>query len=323
MMKHVRTGLSACVVLACLCAAAQARDVDHERLSRSLAQLEADPKLAPHAGSEIASARAALAQLLENGRGKKRVHALYMAERRVDVAWAAAQVADLDVQQRDLQRENDRLLVLAARHEAEQARRELERQHLQAQIQAEEAQRAALEAEEARLREEEATASAMQEVEQSRRLLDAQAREAELGRKEAELAREAADAAMRRRLESQQPERGADGLQMTIDDEAFGKGRSTLRTEARSALGGIVAFVEREPGKSIRVEGHADSSGNADANRVLSRKRAESVRDALVAAGVDAGRIRVVGQGSDHPLASDDTAEGRSRNRRVVIILEQ
>ena len=320
-MMRVCPGWIVVVALLAFAAPARALDVDHERLSRSLAQLEADPKLAPYAGNEIASARAALAQLLENGRGKKRVHALYLAERRVDIAWAAAQVADLDQQQRDFQREQDRLQVLVARREAEQARRELERQHLRAQIQAEESQRATLEAEEARLREEESTAAAMREVEQSRRLLDATAREADLGRKEAELERQVADAAMRKRLEGQQPERGTDGLQMTIDDEAFGGGRATLRPEARRALGGIVAFVDREPGKAIRIEGHADSSGNADANRALSLKRAESVRDALVAAGVDAGRISVEGYGADRPLASNDSAEGRSRNRRVAIVL--
>lgn len=320
-MRNIVVTLLACLTLTIYCTPAEARDVDHERLARSLAQLEADAKLAPYAGSEIAAARAALGNLLENRRGKKRVYALYMAERRVDIAWAAAQVADLDQQHRDLQREHDRLLVLAARQEAEQARRELERQHLQAQIQAEEAERAAREAEEARQREEEATASAMQEVEQSRRLLDAQAREAELSRKEAELARELADAAMRTRLEQQSPQAVADGQQMTIDDEAFGTGRVTLRPEARKALGGIVAFVNREPARAIRIEGHADSSGRAEANRVISQKRAESVRDALVAAGVDAARISVVGHGSDHPLAANDTADGRAKNRRVVVLL--
>lgn len=320
-MKALSLALIAWLALAGLATPAVARDLDHERLSRSLAELEADPTLAPYAGIEIASARAALAGLLENNRGKRRAHALYMAERRVDIAWAAARLADLDRQQRALQSEHDGLLVLAARREAEQARRELERQHLQAQIRAEEAERATREADEARQREEEATASAMQEVEQSRRLLDAQAREAELSRKEAEITRELADAEMRARLESQQPERVADGLQMTIDDEAFGAGRASLRPQARNALGGIVAFLEREPAKAIRIEGHADSSGKDEANRVISRKRAESVRDALVAAGIDAGRIRVTGHGSDQPRASNDTAEGRARNRRVAVVI--
>ncbi len=126
---------------------------------------------------------------------------------------------------------------------------------------------------------------------------------------------------MRTRLENQSPQPVADGLQMTIDDEAFGTGRATLRPAARKALGGIVTFVNREPAKSIRIEGHADASGRVEANRALSLKRAESVRDALVAAGVNAARISVVGHGSDHPLASNDSADGRAKNRRVVVIL--
>lgn len=303
-------------------ASAYAVDVDQERLSRSLAQLEADARLAPFAGNEIAAARAALARLAEDGRGRKRAHALYVAERRVDIAWAAAQLADLDETERGLQREHDRLLLAAARHEAEQARRELERQRLLAQIRAEEAERAALDAEAARVQGEQSTAAALEQAEQSRRVADAQAQEAALARREAELAGAAADA-LRVRLANQRATRGADGMQMTIDDAAFGSGRSTLKPEARESLGGIVEFVNREPAKRIRIEGHTDSSGSANANLALSQKRAEAVRDALVERGVEPARILVIGVGAERPQASNDTAEGRSRNRRVDVILEE
>lgn len=303
-------------------ASAAGLDVDHERLSRSLAQLEGDAKLAPYAGSEIAAARAALVRLAEDGRGRKRAHALYIAERRVDVAWAAAQVADLDSTERELQREHDRLLLASARHEADQARRELERQRLLSQIRAEEAERAALDAEAARVLGEQSTAAALEQAEQSRRLADAQAQEAALARKEAELAGAAADA-LRARLGNQRATRAADGMQMTIDDAAFGSGRATLRPEARESLGGIVEFVNRDPGKPVRIEGHTDSSGSSNANLALSQRRAEAVRDALVASGVEASRITVVGVGSERPVAANDTAEGRARNRRVDIIIEE
>jgi outer membrane protein OmpA-like peptidoglycan-associated protein len=76
-------------------------------------------------------------------------------------------------------------------------------------------------------------------------------------------------------------------------------------------------------GKPIRIEGHTDSSGSSNANLALSQKRAEAVRDALVASGVEASRITVVGLGSERPVAANDTAEGRARNRRVDIILEE
>jgi outer membrane protein OmpA-like peptidoglycan-associated protein len=292
-------------------------DVDLERLSRSLAQLEQDAKLGVFAGAEIARARAALGQLSENGRGKKRTHYLYIAERRVDLAWAAAQVADFTQQQASLEREHDRLQLAAARHEAEQARRELEQQRLLAQIRAEEAER---QAEEARQQGELEMAAAREEAEQAQRLADAQAREAALARKEAQLAAAAADA-LRQRLKNVQATRGDRGMQMTLDDVAFGPGRSTLRPEAEGLLGNLIEFVERDPNSQIRIEGHTDSTGNANANQLLSQKRADSVREALIASGVDGSRISAVGFGSDHPVASDDTAEGRAKNRRVEVIL--
>ena len=311
----------ALLLTAALSVPAMARDVDHERLSRSLAELEANTALAVHAGGEIAAARAALVRLEEDARGKKRVHALYMAERRLDIAWAAGQLGDLANRQRELQREHDRLLLAAARRDAELARRELERQRLLAQIRAEEAEQAALDAETARALGEQATAAALEEAEQSRRVAEAQAQEASLARKEAELASAAADA-LRVRLENLRATRGAAGMQMTIEDIAFGSGRSTLRAEARESLGAVVEFVNREPDKLIRIEGHTDSTGSANANLALSQKRAEAVRDALVAEGVDAARIRVVGIGSERAVASNATVEGRSKNRRVDVILE-
>ncbi len=298
---------------------AAGRDVDHERLSRSLAQLEEDAKLGSFAAAEIARARMALDQLAESGRGKKRPHLLYIAERRVDIAWAAAQVADFGNQQNTLEREHDRLQLAAARHEADQARRELEQQRLQAQIRAEEAERLA---EEARQQGEQDMAAAREEADQAQRLADAQAQETALARREAQLAAAAADA-LRSRLKNMQATRGERGMQMTLDDVAFGSGRSTLRPEAEASLGSLIEFVGRDPTSLIRIEGHTDSTGSANANQVLSQKRAESVRDALVASGVDASRITATGLGSEHPVASDATAEGRAKNRRVEVILQE
>ena len=71
----------------------------------------------------------------------------------------------------------------------------------------------------------------------------------------------------------------------------------------------------------FRIEGHTDNTGSDAINRPLSLNRAGTVRDFLVAQGVPNSSIDMDGLGPDHPVASNDTAEGRARNRRVEIIL--
>ena len=292
-------------------------DVDHERLSRSLNQLQSDAKLGSRATAEIARAQTALLDLRENGRGRKRDHLLYIAERRVDIAWATAQLHDFEQQQSELQSERSRLELAAARHDAEQARRELDQQRLLAQISAEEAQR---QAEEVRAQGEEETAAAREEADQAQRLADAQAKETALARREAELAGAAADA-LRTRINDLRATRGSQGMQMSLDDLAFAPGQSSLRAEAGESIAKVVEFVSEDPSKSIRIEGHTDSTGSANVNQVLSQKRADAVRDALLNAGIDGSRMTAVGLGSDQSVASNNTSDGRAKNRRVDIIL--
>lgn len=298
------------------------QDPDIERLTRSLAMLQSDPKLGSYAPAEIAKAQAALELLQKDGRGKKRTHLLYMAERRVDIAWAAARATDLEGEQEALQREHNRLQLAAARHEADQARRELDQQRLQAQIRAEEAEREAMNAEQALMMGEQATADARAEAAQARKLADAQAQETALARKEAELAGAAADA-LRVRLSNLRATQGSRGMQMTLDDVAFAPGQSNLRPEARESLDKLAEFVSADPSKKILVEGHTDSTGGANANLILSQKRAEAVVETLIAMGVDATRMTAVGVGAERPVASNDTAAGRAKNRRVDVILQE
>jgi outer membrane protein OmpA-like peptidoglycan-associated protein len=73
----------------------------------------------------------------------------------------------------------------------------------------------------------------------------------------------------------------------------------------------------------VRIVGHTDSTGSDAVNDPLSLRRAESVRNYLSDRGVGAGRIEVAGRGSREPVASNDTAEGRAKNRRVEIFLRE
>ncbi len=72
----------------------------------------------------------------------------------------------------------------------------------------------------------------------------------------------------------------------------------------------------------LTVEGHTDSTGDLEANQRLSERRAQTVVDYLVAAGISIDRLAAVGYGETRPMADNDTAEGRASNRRVEILIE-
>jgi len=307
-------------VLACFAIGAYAakQDLDYERLRASLNALDADAKLGNLAPAERALAEQAVQALNDSSGGKaEHAHRLYIAERRVDIAYAAAQAVDTESRVAQLDREHDRILIEASRREAENARMETEKQRIASMVQAEESDRLRAEGEQSAA----AAEAARAQAEQTKRIADAQAKEAELARKEAQLA-ELAASDLRGRLQNIRATRGAQGMQMTLDDIAFAPGRAALRPEAKSSLGKLVAFVNKDPSKPIRIEGHTDSRGNANANQLLSQKRADSVRDALIAAGVAASRMTSVGLGEDNPVADNATEEGRAKNRRVDVILE-
>jgi outer membrane protein OmpA-like peptidoglycan-associated protein len=294
------------------------QDLDYERLRASLNALAADPVLGTLAPAERSLAEQAVQTLNDSSGGKgEHAHRLYIAERRVDIAYAAAQAVDAERRVEKLDRDHDRILLEASRREADNARMEAEKQRIQSMLQAEESDRLRAQGEENA----QAAEAARAQAAQTQRLADAQAKEADLARKEAQLA-ELAAADLRGRLQNMRATRGAQGMQMTLDDIAFAPGRAALRPEAKASLGKLVAFVNRDTTKPIRIEGHTDGRGNANSNQLLSQRRADSVRDALIAAGVAANRMTSIGMGEDQPVADNETEEGRAKNRRVDVILE-
>jgi OOP family OmpA-OmpF porin len=80
----------------------------------------------------------------------------------------------------------------------------------------------------------------------------------------------------------------------------------------------LVAAALAEDGRKIKVVGHTDNSGKAEANLELSKKRAEAVVAALVAAGAPAANLTAEGKGSDEPVADNSSAAGRAKNRRIA-----
>jgi outer membrane protein OmpA-like peptidoglycan-associated protein len=294
-------------LLAAGSAAAAKRDLDLERLTGALDRLPgADAALAP---AEVAAARSAVGEL-GLARGKdERAHALYLAERRVDIAEATIEAVQSERRRADLERERDGIMLKAAQRDAEQARLEVEKLRMQSLAQQEETERAQLESEQARA-----------EAEQAKRLAEAQAEEMKLAKTEAQLTR-ATNESLRAELLNLKARRDERGLVMTLSDYVFDPGSAKLKPEVQKYLGRLIEFVNQDPAKAITIEGHTDNRGGIKLNRQLSEKRADAVRAALVAKGVSADRITVVAKADENPLAANETPEGRAKNRRVEIVV--
>jgi outer membrane protein OmpA-like peptidoglycan-associated protein len=102
----------------------------------------------------------------------------------------------------------------------------------------------------------------------------------------------------------------------------FERDRDVLLVQSRAVLDATVAVLHDHPDlRLVRVEGHTDAHGNPKYNLWLSRRRAQAVKVYLVRHGIDARRMESEGFGSARPIDSNETAEGRARNRRVELVI--
>jgi outer membrane protein OmpA-like peptidoglycan-associated protein len=106
-------------------------------------------------------------------------------------------------------------------------------------------------------------------------------------------------------------------------DVSFDTGRADIKPELRAVLDQFAQGLKSQPNTLVRVIGHTDSTGSDAINNPLSERRAESVRSYLVDRGVSGSRIETAGRGSREPVASNATADGKSKNRRVEIFLRE
>lgn len=97
----------------------------------------------------------------------------------------------------------------------------------------------------------------------------------------------------------------------------FATGSATLRPAAYDTLRTVSTAMKADEDLEVEINGYTDSVGDAAKNQSLSERRAESVKAFLVQEGVAAGRLTTRGHGEADPVDSNDTAEGRSNNRRV------
>ncbi|MET0581842.1 MAG: OmpA family protein [Pseudoxanthomonas sp.] len=264
-------------------------------LNQRLATLQSDPQLVEFAAYERLQAQQAVA-VLAKARGKQRESALYLADRRVEIAETAARAEAARREADRLDRTRSELLVEASRRDAARARQEAERLRVQAQIQAEEAEHLRMAAEAETLARQDAedmlTSVAGQ---QTAKLSAARQKEAQLARQEAELMSGAKLPA------SKFEDRGE---VFTLAGAAFDSGQAKLSAAGSSSVSALAAYLQANPKARARIEGFGDK-------QTPGQRRADAVRDALVAAGIPKSRLQAAGRG-----------EG-SRTRAVDVVIAQ
>jgi outer membrane protein OmpA-like peptidoglycan-associated protein len=226
----------------------------------------------------------------------------------------------------------DAIAEVQRRQEAEQARQQAEDAKAEAQRMQQEAQQAAAEAARQKAEAEKASAAALAQQQEAQAAAEQAARDRAAAQAETQKARQAAaqaeaeKAQLRAQLLAQlnsilQTRDSARGLIVNMSDVLFDFGSYTLKPGAREKLAKISGIVLAHPGLSLQIEGHTDSVGGDDFNQQLSERRADSVRDFLAEQGVPGSSIAARGFGKTQPVASNDTAEGRQRNRRVELVV--
>jgi outer membrane protein OmpA-like peptidoglycan-associated protein len=220
--------------------------------------------------------------------------------------------------QRRQQAEQERL-------QAEQAKAEAERMKQEAQQAAQEAARQKQEADAARqaaLAQQQAAENQAQQAAQARAAAEVEAQKARQAAAQAEAEKAQLRAQLLQQLNAVlQTRDSARGLIVNMSDVLFDTGSSTLKPGAREKLAKISGILLAHPGLSMQIEGHTDSVGSDEFNQELSGRRADAVRDYLAQEGVPASTMTARGFGKTQPVASNDTPEGRQRNRRVELVV--
>ncbi|KQZ30389.1 OmpA family protein [Duganella sp. Root1480D1] len=117
---------------------------------------------------------------------------------------------------------------------------------------------------------------------------------------------------------------GDNRLKLEIpSDISFDTGRSDIKPDFRPILDRFASTLNENPATTVSIVGHTDSTGNASVNQPLSVERAAHTRDYLATRGVSPTRIVIEGRGEQEPVASNDDAAGRARNRRVEIYVAE
>jgi outer membrane protein OmpA-like peptidoglycan-associated protein len=111
------------------------------------------------------------------------------------------------------------------------------------------------------------------------------------------------------------------GAVLTFGDVLFNFGKADLHPGAKKTMAKLASFLNEHSNLKVLIEGYTDNRGSKRYNLGLSRRRANSVKQALTDDGVSASRINTVGYGEQYPVATNSTSAGRQLNRRVEVVI--
>lgn len=111
------------------------------------------------------------------------------------------------------------------------------------------------------------------------------------------------------------------GAQMNLYNIYYETDSFRILPESEPELQRLTTFLQTNPKLKVEIQGHTDNTGTAERNRELSQLRAKSVVDYLTAKGIRPDRLDYKGYGASVPVATNDTPEGRTLNRRTTVLI--
>lgn len=256
-----------------------------------LSALQANQELAGLAPVAITEAEAAVRAAEQPAKNAELSgHLVFVADRKVNIAWAQAQSRFAQ----------DQLKVLAkVRDDAR-----LDSRTREANLAQQDARAARSDA-----------ASARQETDAARQATSTAQTESDNAQ---QLAAELQ--AQIKLLNARQSERG---WVVTLGDVLFDTGKANLKSATSQHLTDLALFLGKYPLRGAIIEGHTDNVGSSGYNIGLSQQRADTVRNFLIGRGIQSGRLSSQGKGEDMPVAGNESASGRQQNRRVEVIITE
>ena len=284
-MNTTRTLIAAAALMAlAACQTTPTPNPDLVAARSSLEQARSNPYVARSGAVELQNAQLALTRAetawAADGDVDQTRHLAYLASKRANIAMAIGLQAQSDERVQQFTAEREKVRLQARTREADVATADARAAQADAQTAKQQADAAAL--------------MALQQA----------------GRAET-LERELAD------MQARKTERG---MVVTLGDVLFDTGKSTLQPGAQRSISQLVQVLTRHPARRVLIEGFTDNVGGDEMNLQLSQRRAQAFQRELMNGGITSDRIEVRAWGEANPVADNDSAAGRQRNRRVEVL---